>query len=117
MGVVVVAALAASAGGMEQPDVMWGTDATRFYTQREGWCWFFEAIDHHLDEVSDLDRLPPSREMTRAICYDPMRVRTTMFGVRVRNNARCRKLPRQTNCGLASTKATRRCPSGDRRQA
>jgi transposase InsO family protein len=30
---------------------MWGTDATRFYTERDGWCWFFGAIDHHLDEV------------------------------------------------------------------
>jgi transposase InsO family protein len=35
----------------DRPDVMWGTDATRFYTEREGWCWFFGAIDHHLDEV------------------------------------------------------------------
>jgi transposase InsO family protein len=35
----------------ERPDEMWGTDATRFYTAREGWCWFFGAIDHHLDEV------------------------------------------------------------------
>ena len=35
----------------ERPDVMWGTDATRFYTERDGWCWFFGAIDHHLDEV------------------------------------------------------------------
>ncbi len=23
-----------------RPDEMWGTDATRFYTEREGWCWF-----------------------------------------------------------------------------
>jgi putative transposase len=30
---------------------MWGTDATRFYTEREGWCWFFGAIDHGIDEV------------------------------------------------------------------
>src|SRR5262245_5977494 len=30
---------------------MWGTDATRFYTEQDGWCWFFGAIDHHLDEV------------------------------------------------------------------
>jgi putative transposase len=30
---------------------MWGTDATRFYTEREGWCWFFGAIDHHTDEL------------------------------------------------------------------
>jgi hypothetical protein len=35
----------------DRPDVMWGTDATRFYTEQEGWCWFFGAIDHHLDEV------------------------------------------------------------------
>jgi putative transposase len=29
-----------------RPNVMWGTDATRFYTERDGWCWFFGAIDH-----------------------------------------------------------------------
>jgi putative transposase len=34
-----------------RPDEMWGTDATRFYTEADGWCWFFGAIDHHLDEV------------------------------------------------------------------
>jgi hypothetical protein len=31
------------------PDEMWGTDATRFYTEQDGWCWFFGAIDHHTD--------------------------------------------------------------------
>lgn len=30
---------------------MWGTDATRFYTEQDGWCWFFGAIDHGIDEV------------------------------------------------------------------
>ena len=30
---------------------MWGTDATRFYTERDGWCWFFGAIDHYSDDV------------------------------------------------------------------
>jgi hypothetical protein len=30
---------------------MWGTDATRFYTEREGWCWFFGAVDHYTTEV------------------------------------------------------------------
>ncbi len=34
-----------------RPDEMWGTDATRFYTEADGWCWFFGAIDHHLDEI------------------------------------------------------------------
>jgi putative transposase len=33
------------------PDVMWGTDATRFYTAQDGWCWFFGAIDHGVAEV------------------------------------------------------------------
>jgi putative transposase len=33
------------------PDEMWGTDATRFYTEADGWSWFFGAIDHHLDEL------------------------------------------------------------------
>lgn len=34
-----------------RPDVMWGTDATRFYTEAEGWCWFFGAVDHGIAEV------------------------------------------------------------------
>lgn len=33
------------------PDEMWGTDATRFYTEADGWCWFFGAIDHGIDEL------------------------------------------------------------------
>ena len=28
----------------ERPDVMWRTDGTRFYTEQDGWCWFFGAI-------------------------------------------------------------------------
>src|SRR5262245_28526074 len=35
----------------ERPNVMWGTDATRFYTERDGWCWFFGAIDHASDDI------------------------------------------------------------------
>ena len=34
-----------------RPDVMWGTDATRFYTEEDGWCWFFGAIDHGIGEI------------------------------------------------------------------
>jgi transposase InsO family protein len=33
------------------PNEMWGTDATRFYTEQGGWCWFFGAIDHYCDDV------------------------------------------------------------------
>ena len=34
-----------------RPDEMWGTDATRFYTEEDGWCWFFGAVDHWVDEL------------------------------------------------------------------
>ena len=26
------------------PNELWGTDATRFYTKEDGWCWFFVAV-------------------------------------------------------------------------
>lgn len=29
-----------------RPNELWGTNATRFSTQQDGWCWFFGAIDH-----------------------------------------------------------------------
>jgi len=34
-----------------RPDELWGTDATKFWTQQEGWCWFFGAIDHCSDDI------------------------------------------------------------------
>jgi transposase InsO family protein len=34
-----------------RPDELWGTDATRFYTHREGWSWFFGAIDHCSEDI------------------------------------------------------------------
>src|SRR2546428_1124113 len=34
-----------------RPDEMWGTAATRFYTEADGWCWFFGAIDHYSDGI------------------------------------------------------------------
>jgi len=35
----------------EAPNRTWGTDATRFWTEEEGWCWFFGALDHCCDDV------------------------------------------------------------------
>ena len=35
----------------ERPDELWGTDASRFWTRAEGWCWFFGAIDHCASDV------------------------------------------------------------------
>jgi putative transposase len=34
-----------------RPDALWGTDGTRFGTRRDGWCWFFGAIDHCVEDV------------------------------------------------------------------
>lgn len=33
------------------PNVMWATDGKRFFTEKEGWCWFFGVIDHFNDEL------------------------------------------------------------------
>lgn len=33
------------------PNRMWGTDGKRFYTQEDGWCWYFSVIDHCTDEI------------------------------------------------------------------
>jgi putative transposase len=33
------------------PNELWGTDATRFYTKQDGWCWFFGAVDHCVTDV------------------------------------------------------------------
>ncbi len=35
----------------QRPDELWGTDATRFYTEEDGWCWFFGAIDHCVEDI------------------------------------------------------------------
>jgi transposase InsO family protein len=35
----------------DQPNELWGADATRFYTRRDGWCWFFGAIDHCSNDI------------------------------------------------------------------
>lgn len=34
-----------------RPNELWGTDAARFYTRRDGWCWFFGAIDHCSEDI------------------------------------------------------------------
>jgi hypothetical protein len=78
-----------------RPDEMRGTDATRFYTEREGWCWFFGAVDHYTTEVMGWhvakigDRwaaLEPIRQgMTTAFCggADAVRGRSGSLETRV----------------------------------
>lgn len=36
---------------VERPNELWGTDATRFHTREDGWCWFFGAVDHCVGDV------------------------------------------------------------------
>ena len=35
----------------QRPDELWGTDASRFWTKAERWCWFFAAVDHCASDV------------------------------------------------------------------
>lgn len=35
----------------EKPDVMWGTDAKKVWTNEEGWCNFFGVMDHFNSEI------------------------------------------------------------------
>ena len=35
----------------DTPNVMWGTDGTRFFTEHDGWCWLFTAVDHYTSEI------------------------------------------------------------------
>ncbi|NPV02569.1 MAG: DUF1153 domain-containing protein [Brevinematales bacterium] len=34
-----------------KPNVMWATDGKRFWTRKEGWCWFFGVSDHFNSEI------------------------------------------------------------------
>ncbi len=70
----------------DRPDEMWGTDATRFWTEEDGWCWFFGAVDHCTTEVvghhvaKKGDRwaaLEPIREGVRAH-FGPYRSKVAM---------------------------------------
>ncbi len=58
---------------------MWGTDATRFYTKADGWCWFFMAVDHC---VSDVVGWHVAKKGDRWAALEPVRqgVRTHMAG-------------------------------------
>ena len=58
---------------------MWGTDATRFYTKADGWCWFFVALDHR---VSDVVGWHVAKKGDRWAALEPVRqgVRTHMAG-------------------------------------
>lgn len=35
----------------DAPNVMWGTDGTRCFTEPDGWWWRFTAVDHHTGEI------------------------------------------------------------------
>jgi putative transposase len=57
----------------DAPDVMWGTDGKKFFTRRDGWCWFFDVIDHFNSEIIGYnvikhgDRFESARAVQNAI--------------------------------------------------
>ncbi len=61
----------------ESPNVMWGTDGKKFFTRRDGWCWFFDVADHFNSELIGYnvvkygDRFEATRAVQNAImnCY------------------------------------------------
>ena len=61
------------------PNELWGTDATRFYTKRDGWCWFFVAVDHC---ATDVVGWHVAKKGDRWAALEPIRqgVRTHMDG-------------------------------------
>ena len=63
----------------ERPDELWGTDAARFRTRVEGWCWFFGAVDHC---VTDVVGWHVAKKGDRWAALEPVRqgVRTHMGG-------------------------------------
>ena len=63
----------------DAPNELWGTDATRFYTKADGWCWIFVAIDHC---VSDVVGWHVAKKGNRWAALEPVRqgVRTHMAG-------------------------------------
>jgi transposase InsO family protein len=71
-------------------NALWGTDATRFYTEEDGWCWFFGAIDHY---VGDVVGHHVAKVGDRFAALDPIRQAvTTLFGAFAADVARGLKL-------------------------
>ena len=63
----------------DAPNELWGTDATRFYTKADGWCWLFVALDHC---VSDVVGWHVAKRGDRWAALEPVRqgVRAHMVG-------------------------------------
>jgi putative transposase len=53
----------------EQPDQMWGIDATMAFTRQEGWAWVFIGIDHCTDECVGIHAARPG---TRYEALEPI---------------------------------------------
>ena len=82
-----------------RPNELWGTDATRFYTKQDGWCWFFGAVDHCSSDVVGL--APPISLDSRLATTQGSRERGVYGdpeGQGVRSDRRSRR-----NCGPTGT--------------
>jgi hypothetical protein len=87
----------------EEPNALWGTDATRFYPRQQGWCWFFGAIDHH---VADIVGWHVAKKGDRWAALEPIR-----HGVRDHSWPTPRGSPWDSDSGTTGARSTRRISS------
>jgi hypothetical protein len=84
----------------ERPDELWGTDATMFHTEQDGWCWFFGAIDHYTDEITGWH---VAKKGDRWAALEPIRQ-----GVKARFSVPTRRRsPWGSGCGTTGGPSTR----------
>jgi hypothetical protein len=84
----------------QRPDELWGTDATRFYTRHNGWCWFFGAIDHC---VGDVVGWHVAQKGDRWAALEPIRQ-----GCASSSLATHRRSPWGSGCDTTGARSTRR---------
>ena len=83
----------------EWPDELWGTDASRFWTRAEGWCWFFAAVDHC---ASDVVGWHVAKKGDRWAALEPVRQ-----GVRAHMGGFERRSPWASVCGTTGVRKYR----------
>ena len=72
------------------PNLLWGTDATMAYTQRDGWVWAFVAVDHFTAEAWASVAKRGDRFAALEPIYDAVRDRFGIVGQDVARGISCR---------------------------
>ena len=109
----------------DAPNVRWGADGTRFYTEEAGWCWLFTAVDHHTTEIVGHyvskrgDRFAALEAVNRGVrrCFGAVR-QDAARGLALRHDHGSQYTARDFRAGLAfvgiqSSPAFVRAPEGN----